>query len=193
MAFAALGAAELLAVQPRNLRARELLADAVTVIGPLSDDPSWPWPEDRLSYANAAIPEAMIAAGVLLARPELLADGLRSLRWLLDGCTVDGHLSPVSTKGAGRGDLRPTFDQQPIEVAAFADACNRARSVTGNPRWSAGVDLAIGWFAGDNDLGTAMVDPLTGGAFDGLTPDGPNLNQGAESTLALITTLQHRH
>ena len=36
-----------------------------------------------------------------------------------------------------------------------------------------------------------MWDPATGGGYDGLTPHGPNLNQGAESTLALISTLQH--
>jgi hypothetical protein len=36
-----------------------------------------------------------------------------------------------------------------------------------------------------------MCDQETGGGYDGLTPDGPNRNQGAESTLALISTLQH--
>ena len=36
-----------------------------------------------------------------------------------------------------------------------------------------------------------MWDPRTGGGYDGLTAHGPNLNQGAESTLALISTLQH--
>jgi len=47
------------------------------------------------------------------------------------------------------------------------------------------------WFLGDNDAGTPMWDPATGGGYDGLTRQGPNLNQGAESTLALIATLQH--
>ena len=36
-----------------------------------------------------------------------------------------------------------------------------------------------------------MWDTETSGGYDGLTPTGPNLNQGAESTLALISTLQH--
>ena len=35
-----------------------------------------------------------------------------------------------------------------------------------------------------------MWDPLTGGGFDGLHADRVNLNQGAESTLAVISTLQ---
>ena len=36
-----------------------------------------------------------------------------------------------------------------------------------------------------------MHDPQTGGGYDGLTPDGPNPNQGAESTLAMVSTMQH--
>ena len=49
MAFAALGAAELLTVEPSHRRARRLLADAATVIGDARPDPDWPWPEPRLS------------------------------------------------------------------------------------------------------------------------------------------------
>ena len=44
----------------------------------------WPWPEQRLTYANATLPEAMIAAGTALERPVLLASGLDLLEWLLD-------------------------------------------------------------------------------------------------------------
>ena len=36
-----------------------------------------------------------------------------------------------------------------------------------------------------------MWDPVSGGGYDGLRADGPNLNQGAESTLALISTMQY--
>lgn len=192
MVFAALGAAELLAVEPRHSRALQLLADAVVTIGPVTADRTWPWPEARLSYANAALAEALIAAGSLLERPDVLTDGLMLLGWLLEIQTVDGHLSPVPVAGAGLGDRAPRFDQQPIEVAALADACARAESVTGDIAWRSGVDMAIGWFTGSNDVGVSMSDPVTGGGFDGLTPSGPNINQGAESTLALISTMQHQ-
>jgi hypothetical protein len=36
-----------------------------------------------------------------------------------------------------------------------------------------------------------MTDAGTGGGFDGLGSTAANLNQGAESTLALLATLQH--
>jgi hypothetical protein len=191
MAFAALGAAEVLELDERHHRARELLADTVVAIGPMGLDPDWLWPEPRLAYANAAIPEALIAAGRLLDRPDVLENGLNLLRWLLDRETIDGHLSPTPVGGAGRDDGPGRFDQQPIEVAALADACSRAYGVTGDEAWLRGVELAIGWFAGENDVGAVMWDPDTHGGYDGLMPDGPNLNQGAESTLALISTLQH--
>jgi hypothetical protein len=113
MAFAALGAAELLAVQPRHSRALRLLADAVVTIGPVSADHTWPWPEERLSYANASLPEALIAAGSLLDRPDVLADGLFLLRWLLDRQIVEGHLSraiarPRSTSNRSMRPRWPT-------------------------------------------------------------------------------------
>lgn len=73
----------------------------------------------------------------------------------------------------------------------MADACARAETVTGDPRWGLGVDLAVGWFLGENDAGTTMWDTVSGGGYDGLHAAGPNLNQGAESTIALISTLQH--
>ncbi len=191
MAFAALGAAEVLAVDPHHVRARALLADSVATIGRPGPDAGWPWPEPRLSYANAVLPDALLAAGAALERPDVVEDALTMLRWLLARETVAGHLSPTPVGGAGPGDRAPGFDQQPIEVAAMADACARAAAVTGDAGWHAGIELAAGWFLGSNDVGTAMWDPQTGGGYDGLQTDGPNLNQGTESTLAFIATMQH--
>lgn len=191
MAFAALGAAEVVAHDSGHDRARSLLADAILALGAPSADARWPWPESRLSYANAALPDALVAAGHALGRSDVVDDGLTLLRWLLEHETVDGHLSPTPVGGSARGDGPRRFDQQPIEVAALAEACARAHEVTGDDDWRRGVDLAVAWFAGDNDLGAVMWDVESHGGYDGLTPTGPNVNQGAESTLALISTLQH--
>jgi hypothetical protein len=49
----------------------------------------------------------------------------------------------------------------------------------------------VAWFLGDNDGRVVMYDAASGGGYDGLTPIGPNTNQGAESTLAMVATLQH--
>ena len=72
----------------------------------------------------------------------------------------------------------------------MADACARADAVTGDTSWRRGIELAAGWFLGANDAGAVMWDSETGGGYDGLDADGANLNEGAESTLALIATMQ---
>ncbi|MCV7155051.1 glycosyltransferase [Mycolicibacterium pyrenivorans] len=190
MAFAAIGAAELLSVQPGHPAARKLLTDYAASVSTSVGDAEWPWPEPRLTYANAVVAEAMIAAGVALDDPALRERGLDLLEWLLNFETADGHLSPTPDGGHGPGDTRPAFDQQPIEVASLADACARAAATDPRPLWPEGIRLAAAWFQGDNDLGLPMWDPQTGGGFDGLHADRVNLNQGAESTLAVLSTLQ---
>jgi hypothetical protein len=190
MAFAALGAAEILERWPRHPGALSLLAVAGTVIGESPADTAWPWPAPRLSYANAAIAEAVIAAGEKLGRARLLQNGLRMLSWLLAGETRGGHLSVVPTGGWGRGEDRPAFDQRPAEVAALADACARAAAVTGDSTWLSGVEMSVTWLLGDNDAGIAMLDERTGGCSDALSRASRSRNQGAESTLAMISVLQ---
>lgn len=190
MAYAGLGAAEVLRADPGNTVAAALLRDAATAVGEPGPDPLWPWPWARLTYGNASLAEVVIAAGHLLHDDALLAGGLRMLSWLHGVQEHDGRLSVVAAAGWGRDTPRDRYDQQPIEVAALADAAATAAAATGRPDWVLVVRQAAGWFRGDNDGGTVMWDPMTGGGFDGLTPDGPNLNQGAESTLALLSTMQ---
>lgn len=190
MAFASLGAGDMLAADPTNRAARAVLRHAVDVIGPLGTDDRWPWPEERLTYANATIPEALIIAGTHLERTDVLAGGLRLLSWLLEHESTDGHYSPTPVGGSGPGDRGPGFDQQPIEAASMADACGRALALTGDDQWAAGIVAAARWFDGENDAGVAMFDPATGGGYDGLHARAANQNQGCESTLALITTRQ---
>jgi hypothetical protein len=191
MAFAGLGAAEILRRHPDNPAAAALLRDAATAVGAPDESPQWPWPQPELTYANAALAEVLIAAGHLRGDGCVLATGLRMLTWLREIQTADGHLSVVPVPGWQRGAPRAHHDQQPIEVAALADAAATAAAITGDPDWNTTVRMAGAWFLGDNDAGTAMWDPDTDGGYDGLTPQGPNLNQGAESTIALISTLQH--
>jgi hypothetical protein len=191
MAFAAVGAAELLSVEPGNSAALRLLADYAATVARPKTKSDWPWPEPRLTYANAILPEAMIAAGVALDDPDLKQRGLDLLEWLLDYETIDGHLSPTPAGGRGPQDSRPAFDQQPIEVATLADACARAAAADPRALWPDGIRSSAAWFQGANDSRLLMWDPETGGGFDGLLAECVNLNQGAEATLAVISTLQH--
>ncbi len=188
MAFAAIGAAAVLTVEPDHTSATLLLSDALERMGE-ARSVEWVWPEARLAYANAVIPEVLLAGGAALGRPEVVERGLVMLDWLVWVQSRGGFLSVVGTAGRGADDVAPQFDQQPIEIAALADAAARAHALTGDDRWRAVVEMAGAWFEGDNDAGVAMCDE-TGGGYDGLHADGVNLNQGAESTLALVSTIQ---
>ncbi len=194
-AFAGLGAAGVLAAHPDHAGARDLLVDAAAQAGTNSCEATlqrnaWAWPEPRLRYANAVVPEVLLAAGALLERPELVGQGLDLLGWLLGVQTSGRRLSVVAVRGLGPGEAGPRFDQQPIEVAALADACARAATLDDDPRWRVGVRMAVAWFEGDNDSRTPMHDGH-GGGYDGLERGGRNDNRGAESTLALLSVLQH--
>ena len=188
MAFAALGAADVLLFDPDATAARNLLVDAVVALDGRSVGS--PWPEARLTYANAAVPEALLAAGAALESPQVIDRGLELLSWLMDLQKSQGRLSVVGVGGRPAGKREVQFDQQPIEVAAVADACWRAWMITGDHRWLKEIAGAADWFTGSNDANCVMFDHRTGGSYDGLGHSAVNLNEGAESTLALVSTMQ---
>jgi hypothetical protein len=189
MAFATLGAARVLSARPDDLSARALLLDGISSIGKPAAG-RWEWPEARLRYANAALPEALLAAGVATDDPRAVMRGLSLLRFLLEIEASGGHLSVTGTDGRGPGQRCVQFDQQPIEVAAIADACALAFDITADSAWRDGVASAWRWFTGDNDASTPMFDQETGAGFDGLETSGRNENRGAESTIAALSTYQ---
>ena len=192
-AHAAVGAAELCVADPTCASARSMVEDALRSLPRGSGDERWPWPEPRLAYGNALLPEALIATGHAVGDDALVEEGLQLLRWLVEVEIRDGHLSFTPTAGRGPGEAGPGFDQQPIEAGALADACARAFDVTSDVAWLETLRLCVAWFEGRNDAGMPMLDQKTGGAFDGLHSEGVNENQGAESAIALITTLQQAY
>ncbi|MCH8274269.1 MAG: glycosyltransferase family 4 protein [Armatimonadetes bacterium] len=146
----------------------------------------WRWFEEIVSYDNGRLPEALLSASVWGGDERFRRFGLQSLEWLFEGCTADeGHMSLVGCRGFWRkGKGKARFDQQPICAAAMVAAARRAFEVTGDRVWIERATTAFGWFLGRNDTGTPLVDPLSGGCSDGLTPLGVNENMGAESTLS---------
>ncbi len=190
-AYAVLGASAVLDAHPEDRQARRLLRDACVVLRRARMDRTWPWPEDSLTYANAVLPQAMLLTGRHLELPDLRDDGRYLLRWLIDQQTQDGHLSMIPVAGRARwASPSVGFDQQPIEVAALAEACRTAFLETGDERWRLAVDDCVAWFEGDNDSRTPVRDAETGAGYDGLERDGVNQNRGAESTLAWLSTQQ---
>ena len=151
----------------------------------------WPWCEDRVTYCNARLPQALIATGAWSGDAAMTAVGLRSLEWLTTiQRTAEGYFAPVGTNGFfERGMTAATFDQQPVEACATVSACMRAFRSTGDHRWSEHARAAFTWFLGQNQLQRPLYDPLSGGCRDALHVDRINENEGAESTLSFLLAL----
>jgi hypothetical protein len=101
-----------------------------------------------------------------------------------------GHFRPVGNESFGRIRQKPkAFDQQPLEASATISACLAASRAEKNAPWTAGAFRAFGWFLGDNDVRTTLIDLRTGACSDGLHIDRRNENKGAESTLSYLLGL----
>jgi len=195
-AFALIGVHEYLQRFAGDRRAgqiREELAGRLMALyqGHRSDE--WRWYEDVLTYCNAVMPHALLMCGQTIPSDAMSEAGLESLRWLADVQSADGaggHFVPIGSNGFfKRGGERVRFDQQPVEAQAMVSACLEAERITGDDSWRKQARRAFEWFLGRNDLNCSIYDPTTGGCRDGLHPDRPNQNQGAESTLAFLQAL----
>ena len=120
--------------------------------------------------------------------------GLAALDWL-DALSTDpsGVYRFPGNRGLGEGDrIADSGDEQPLEAAALLDAHVAALHVTGDSAHAAAASRCLSWFLGDNVLATPLADCTTGACRDGLGAV-PNLNCGAESTLAFHrAVLVHR-
>jgi hypothetical protein len=101
-----------------------------------------------------------------------------------------GCFRPVGTESFGSIRQVPrAFDQQPVEAWAAISACLAAAQADRGAEWPAAARRAFGWFLGENDLKTTLIDSDTGSCSDGLHPNRPNENSGAESVLSYLLGL----
>jgi glycosyltransferase involved in cell wall biosynthesis len=151
----------------------------------------WPWFEDRVTYCNPRLSQALLVSGARMNDEGMVAAGRRSLEWLIGVQSSDeGYFAPIGCNGFyERGRAKAAFDQQPVEAWAMVSACIEAQRVTHDRRFSAAASRAFNWFLGQNQLQRSLYDANTGGCRDGLHVDRANENQGAESTLSFILAL----
>jgi glycosyltransferase involved in cell wall biosynthesis len=172
---------------------RQELANRLLTMYKNNRTDGWHWFEDKLTYCNAALSQALIMSGRWIPNDEMKEAGFESLRWLADLQHSEpdgGHFVSIGSNGFyTRGKERARFDQQPVEAQAMVSACLEAYKSSGDRHWHKEARRAFEWFLGRNDLRIPIYDPTTGGCRDGLHPDRPNENQGAESTLAFLQSL----
>jgi len=168
----------------------EIAADQLVADNEKNSFPDWQWFEHKLTYDNAVLPHALFVAGLSLNNNKYLEVAQKTCEFLLANTFNGEHFSLVGCHGwYERGHKRATFDQQPIEAASMVMMLRAAYDATKDGKFARLQRKAFDWFLGANDLHIPLYDSVSKGCSDALTPDGVNVNQGAESTLSFLLAL----
>jgi len=152
-----------------------------------SHESTWQWFEDHLTYDNAILPLAMLHAAEITRDANVQRIAFESMEFLESVTMGTRHFNPVGNQGwYPRDGEMPSYDQQAIDTMAMALMYKQAHHMTHNPQYIKKLLSVYSWFLGENSLCIPLYDEETKGCCDGLHPNGINLNQGAESTLAYL-------
>lgn len=189
-AFAILGLQQYFQAYPEDknivLNVKPLADYLMNWYGVASSD-GWKWFEDYVTYANARLPHALLAAFNLTENQKYFQVGVESLEFLLKVQLIEDKFMPVGSKGwYPRGKERAFYDQQPIEASSTIEALDEALRITKDARYREIIKTVFEWFLGNNSKHVSVYDAETGACYDGITLHGLNLNQGAESTLCYL-------
>jgi glycosyltransferase involved in cell wall biosynthesis len=192
--FTILGAYQYLKIFGGDARVRkiqEILADKLYTSYKDNFKPEWPWFEEKLTYANAALSHGLIIVGQRISRLDMFEAGISSLEWLIEKqMSSEGYISIIGNQNwHKKNEEESKFDQQPIEIMNIIITCSTAFMFTGDEKWINKARKCFSWFLGQNDLGVQIYNYQTGGCRDGLQSQGTNANEGAESTLAWLISL----
>lgn len=143
---------------------------------------NWYWFEDMLTYDNALLPWALFVAFQQTKLIRFLQIAQQSLRFLDQATFGTSYFHPIGCSGWWpRGGISASYDQQPVEASIATLAHIAAFKITGDEKMRSLAQQSFSWYLGKNSLGKSLIDPDTGGCFDGITPIGVNENQGSES------------
>jgi len=165
----------------------KMIADSIVADFDLSAEPEWQWFEYVFTYSNGMIPRLLFMAYETFGDARYREVAERSLEFLTSLCVIDGKLAPIGCNGwYFRGMERAFYDQQPVDPMAHTLSYLTAFDATGERDYLKLAKTCFDWFFGHNTVGEALYDPVTGGCYDALTEEGPNLNQGSESTISCL-------
>ncbi len=150
---------------------------------------NWFWFEDRMTYGNSVLPEALLCAYLSTNREEFKWFAKESFDFLLSKIFIDDKIKPISNKGWLLRDKPAEMvigGEQPIDVAYTIMALELFYDVFQDESYKQKANIAFAWFMGQNHLSQIVYNPCSGGCYDGVEELNVNLNQGAESTVSYL-------
>ncbi len=147
----------------------------------------WCWFEPYLTYVNARLSQALFRAYGIIGDGRYLHIAKESFDFLVDVQLIDEKFVPIGNKGwYKKGSQRALYDQQPIEASCMVEAALTAFNVTNEEKYQRVAYIVFEWFLGKNTQNVRVYDQTTGACYDGISPEGLNLNQGAEATISYL-------
>jgi len=149
-----------------------------------SDD--WIWFENYLVYANAIIPWSLWEIYIKRGCRTSLEIAKKTTDFLIKICQENNIPAPIGNKGwYSKGGNKARYDQQPIDSSYMVCCLEKAYLATGDKLYLNWAKKWYDWFSGNNINNIRLIDEDFA-CYDALTPDGVNLNQGAESNICFI-------
>ena len=106
--------------------------------------------------------------------------------FLIKNCQENNVPSPIGSNGwYFRGKNKALFDQQPIDAGYMVCCLEKAYYATEDSFYLTWAEKWYKWFWGNNIKNTSLIDENFA-CYDGLNPEGVNLNQGAESNICFL-------
>lgn len=150
-------------------------------------DNDWKWYENDVTYCNNILPWSLMLAHKVTGEKRFLDIACESLEFLGKVSFKNGYFKPVGCKGwLVKGGVKAEYDEQTVEACEGVLTYLEAFQVTGKMEYLDKAKSCHAWYEGINSQKISLIDRETGGCFDGLTKDGPNLNMGAESIVSYV-------
>lgn len=150
---------------------------------------TWKWFSEVLSYDIGRPILALLTAYEITSVNKYLEIALEALDFLTTitfDTQGDCFVFPGNKGWFTKYGERNIYDQQPIEAGSTTEAYSLAYEITGDDRYRELAVKAYDWYRGKNILKATMINPESGGIFDGFNEREVNPNQGAESVLSYL-------
>ena len=189
-AFSIMGLFHYMKAYPKDQNVKlniNALADQLTRRFEIKSSKGWDWFESYLTYSNARLPHSLFLAYEATGENRYLQVASKSMKFLINTQTIKNVFVPIGNRGWYRkGSDRAIYDQQSIEASCTTEAAIAAFRNTSEEAYLKAAYDAFEWFTGGNLKGLTVYDTENGSCCDGITPQGLNLNKGAESTIAYL-------
>ncbi|MBK0369897.1 glycosyltransferase [Flavobacterium agrisoli] len=173
---------------PKLLALIQDRADKIAALYEHTAVANWKWYENKLTYANSVLPEALLLAHLVTDESRYKKIALESLHFLIDKMYTDNQLKIISNQGWHEKNAIPyEYGEQPIEAYYMMNTLDLFYKTFHDPLYKRYLKLAFDWYLGKNHLKQILYNPITGGCYDGLEKENINLNQGAESTVCYLS------